>query len=267
MEETDIQQCYLRNLISDLTGWNEPVQKLTRAFAQNEFVLYSQTIRALAGDADPEAHIEVFVRLQEEERNLIPPGTFLPLLEHYNFGPKLDRYVLRRVLVWKRGGKGRAASILHVNLCVGTLADQEFPDFVGAELKTTGLTGDRLCFEIPDIGAAYEPEGVDVVRRLKSAGCLIALRLLEKDQISFQPMKDLGADVVKIGGSLTRDIVRDKAAAAKLRALARACRAFNIRTVAQNIEDTATLDMLKTVGVDFAQGYGIAKPEPLESLP
>jgi len=267
MEEKDIQQLYLRSLISDLTGWNEPVQKLTRAFAQNEFVLYRQPILHLAAGGSAEAHVEVFVRLQEEERNLTPPGTFLPLLEHYNFGPKLDRYVMRRALVWKRRSAERAACVLHINLCVGTLADAEFPQFASSELRATGLSGDTVCFEIPDIGLAYEPEGVDVVRRLKAAGCRIALRLLEKDQISFQPMKDLAADVVKIGGSLTRDIVQEKAAAAKVRALARACRAFNIRTVAQNIEDAATLDMLKDLGVDFAQGYGIAKPVPLESSP
>lgn len=265
MESNDIQQYYLRSLISDLTGWNDPQQKLAKAFAQNEFVLYSQSILNLTAESENHPHLEIFVRLIEEERNLTPPGTFLPILEHYNLGPKLDRYVLRRVLVWTRANSRRAGAILQINLCSGTLTDLDFPRFVAAELKATGLRAASLCFEIPDMSQPMAPETLEFAKELKAIGCRIAVRMLEKDHVSFQPIKELAADFVKIGGDLTREIADDKGAGARLRALTRACKAFGIQTVAQHIEDQRTLDMLKPLGVDYAQGYGISRPGPLEA--
>lgn len=263
--EGEIQQYYLRSLTSDLTGWNDPQGKLVKAFARNEFILYSQPIRALAPGDDRRPHAEIFVRLKEEERNLIPPGMFLPALEHYNFGPKLDRYVLRSALVWYRSSNGGNGPVIHINLCCGTLGDPDFPAFVATELKATGFHGDSLCFEIPDMNRPHEPATLEFAKRLKAAGCHIAVEIPEKERISLQPIKDLAADFVKIGGSLTRSIADDKGQEAKLRALVRACRAFGIRTIAQHVEDQRTLDMLKSLEVDYVQGYGIAKPGPLEA--
>lgn len=264
MESSDIQQYYLRSLISDLTGWNDPQQKLAKAFAQNEFVLYSQSILKLTPEDQDGPHLEIFVRMVEEERNLTPPGTFLPILESYNLGPKLDRYVLRRVLVWARANSRRAGAILQINLCGGTLTDLDFPAFVAAELKATGMRADSLCFEIPEVSEPFSSETLEFAKRLKAIGCRIAVRMLEKDNVSFQPIKELAADFVKIGGGLTRELADDKGAVARLRALTRACKAFGIQTVAQHIEDQRTLELLKPLGVDYAQGYGISKPQPLE---
>lgn len=265
MEPGDIQQSYLRNLVGDISGWSDPQEKLAKAFTQHDFVLYNQTILRLAPGGDARSHSEIFVRLRAEEQNLIAPGTFLPILEHYKFGPRLDRYVVRGVLVWYCTRGRTTDSVLHVNLCAETLTDVDFPAFVGAELKTTGLSGECICFEIPDVNTLDEQGTLSIVQKLKALGCQMAVGSLERQDVLFQPIRHLVPDFVKIGGRLIRDFPHDAIAAAKVRAAIRAFREFGIQTIAQHVEDTATLELLKSMGTDYAQGYGILRPGPLES--
>ena len=266
MNDEGIQQFYLQSLISDVTGWSRPQERLKKAFAQNEFFLFSQSILKLTPGGDNRSHFEIFVRLREEEQNLTPPGTFLPILEYHNFGPRLDRYVLREVLVWYRTNRQAADSVIHINLCAKTLLDQDFPTFVEIELKATSLDGDSLCFEIPDVGMRYGQDAVEFARRLKAVNCSVAVGSPERENISFRPIRDLTPDFVKIGGHLIRDIVHEKMANAKVQAIVRACQTIGLKTIAQHVEDARTLDLLKRLGVDYAQGHGISKPGPLEGF-
>jgi EAL domain-containing protein (putative c-di-GMP-specific phosphodiesterase class I) len=259
-----IDSIFLQSLTAELTGWNDPEAKLAKAFADNDFVLYSQTITHLADGAAAQQHIEIYVRLREEEVNLVPPGTFFPFLEHYNMGPRLDRYVLRRVLVWFRSHGSIVPAMIHINLCAATLSDTEFADYVGSELKATGFDAGVLCFEIPDAMQGVDPAARAVAQALKKLGCRIAVAMQDHAQVTFEPVKAFAADFVKIGGGLSGSAASDKAAATRLRALAKACRAFGVQTVAQQVEDDKTLAILKKLEIDYAQGYGISMPGPLE---
>lgn len=263
MQSEEIQQYYLRSIASDLMGWGDPQKKLANAFLHDEFVLYGQSIVKLASQANDRARTEIFVRLKEEEQNLIPPGTFLPILEYHNLGPTLDRYVLRKALVWCSTNGPKPGCVIHINLCYGTLTDLDFPAFVVTELKATGLRGDGLCFEIPQLNRPYGSTTLEFVKKLKAAQCHMAVGVVEAGNISFQPAKEISADFVKVDGSLTREIATDKGAAAKLRALTRACQAFRIQIIAQHVEDQRTLDILSEMGVDYAQGYGVSEHGPL----
>ncbi len=266
MDDAGIQQFYLQSLISDITGWSRPQERLKKAFAQNEFFLFGQSIINLAPEGADRPHIEIFVRLREEEQNLTPPGTFLPILEHHNFGPRLDRYVLRDVLVWCRTNFPAAGPVIHINLCANTLLDQDFPRFVATELKATELDGDSVCFEIPDVGIRYGQAVVDFARKLLAVKCHIAVGSPERENISFRPIRDLNPNFVKIGGHLIRDIVNEKMAMAKVQAIVRASQTIGLKTIAQHVEDNRTLELVKRLGVDYAQGHGISKPGPLEDF-
>jgi EAL domain-containing protein (putative c-di-GMP-specific phosphodiesterase class I) len=252
--------------MSDFLDWERQRERLTKAFARNEFLLYSQSIEKLRPEGENRAHTEIYVRLKDEERNILSPGTFLPILEHYRLGSKLDQYVLRRALVWHRGKRRNAAFVLHMNLCRGTLADPEFPSFVAAELKAAGLDGDSLCFEIPEVREPDDPHIGEFAKRLRAAGCSIAVGIQQPDYVTFRPAKHFAADYMKIDGSLIRHVMSGMESAAKLRALIRACRAFGIRTVAQHVEDRDTLTMLYDLGFDYAQGHEISRPAPMEVL-
>lgn len=246
-----------------VSGWEGQRVRFAQAFAQSRFLLYGQPIERLKAGGDHRLRTEIYVRLEEEEQNVVPPGAFLARLEHYKLGPTLDQYVLRRALAWHRNNRHDGGFILHINLCPGTLADLDFPALVSAELGTAGCGGGSLCFEMPQLDEPADPIAYEFAKRLRAAGCSIAVGADGPDGITFRPAKDFAADFMKIGGHLIRAVMSDSGAAARLRAFNVACRTFGIQTVAQHVEDRATLRMLSALGFDYAQGYEISRPAPL----
>ena len=266
MSDTETDQRYLVSLAGAISGWDQSEEKLRKAFADNEFILYGQSIVRLLPAGDKRPHFEVFVRLLEEEQQLIPPGTFLPLLEHYNLAPQLDRYVVHTLLdSYEKKGPGEWG-IAHLNLCVSTFSDQEFCVYVGDEIKRTRVPAEFLCFEFPGGESALPADAQQLAEGIKKIGCRISVGAVEDDSISFKPIKELHADYLKIGGGLIRNL-EDHAAAAEVRTAARACRSFDVQTIAQYVESAPTLTVLRKLEIDFAQGYGISKPAPLAGAP
>ncbi len=166
------EEGYLVSVAGGASGWDNPQEKFARAFSQNEFILFSQSIVKLAPREDKRAHFEIFVRLQEEEKHLIPPGSFLEMLEQLNLGPELDRYVVRKLLAWHRSLRPEQRGVAHLNLCSSTLADPDFASIVGAELKQNKIGGDALCFEFPGDAASFP------------AGAAALAEALQKNRVS-----------------------------------------------------------------------------------
>jgi EAL domain-containing protein (putative c-di-GMP-specific phosphodiesterase class I) len=263
MSDGEIEERYLVSVAGTISGWDRPQEKLSKAFAQNEFILFSQSIVRLAASADKKSHFEIFVRLQEEEQHLIPPGSFLPMLEYYNLGPELDRYVVRKLLAFYRAMRREQRGVAHLNLCSATLADADFCAFVGAELKRNQIAGDALCFELPGKETNYPASAVALAEGLKKTGCLISVGAMDDENIPFRPIKELGADFLKIGGRLVQELAQSEAAVAEVKTAAHACRSFDVQTIAQNVENAPTLNLLRKLNINFAQGYGISRPGPL----
>jgi EAL domain-containing protein (putative c-di-GMP-specific phosphodiesterase class I) len=251
---------YLVNMGGSSTGWDRPLAKLTAAFEQKEFILFSQLIVRLAASPDRRQHFEVFIRLQEEEQNLAPPGTFLPMLEYYSLGPQLDRYVLRNLLDWYRTLRKDDWGLSHLNLCAGTLADQDFCAFVEAECKRKQVGAEYLCFEFPGNEGDYPAGALALARGLKKLGCLISVGATESEGISFRPIKTLQADFLKIGGHLIQQLAQSESAQVEVKTAARACQSFDVQTIGQFVENAPTLNALRKLNINFAQGYGISKP-------
>ena len=263
MSDSNVEQRYLVSLAGTISGWDKPQEKLRKAFTGNEFILYAQSIVQLLPAGDRKSHFEVFVRLQEEEQQLVPPGTFLPVLEYYNLGPQLDRYVVRKLLnLFGKKSPGELG-VAHLNLCSSTFADTEFCSFVGEELGRKQVPGDFLCFEFPGKEAAFPAGALALAENIKKIGCRISVGAMDDDSIAFRPIKDLRADFLKIGGGLIRNLENNQAAEAEIRTAARACRSFDVQTIAQYVESAPTLTLLRKLKIDFAQGYGISKPAPM----
>src|SRR5215212_8045631 len=146
---------FLQQMDSALTGWADPVARLRQAIEKDEFALYCQPILSLsAGGGYPMG--EVLVRMREEEKALLPPGEFLPIFEHYRMMPQLDRWVVRNTV--KRLADGSRIARFTVNLSGQTLGDPEFPRFVAAQLNRYKVAPDRLLFEIDESDALLRPE-------------------------------------------------------------------------------------------------------------
>ena len=263
MTKEETTESYLVNVTSTMSGWDKPQEKLRKAFTQSEFILFGQSIIKLGAGGEKRAHFEVFVRLQEEEQHLIPPGSFLPMLEYFNLGPTLDRYVLRKLLGAYRSIKPEVRGVAHLNLCNDTLADAEFCAFVEAELKRTQTMSELLCFEFPGKELNYPASAVLLAEGLKKIGCQVSVGAMEDGEIPFRPIKEFGASFLKIGDRLIQDLATSEATVAEVRTAVNACRSFDVQTIAQNVENAPTLNLLRKLEISFAQGYGIARPGPL----
>ena len=267
MAETEVDQRYLVSLVGRISGWDNPHEKLRKAFAQDEFVLYSQSILKLGAGSERRPHFEIFVRLLEEEEQLVPPGSFLPMLEYCNLGPTLDRHVVTKLVATFGRRQPAQWGVAHVNLCASAFDDRDFCEHVAAELLKAAVPAECLCFEFPGTLADAPAHAKTLARDLKKIGCRIAVGAGESDGVDFAAVGELQADYLKFGGGLVRELPDNAVAAAQLKTAARACRGFHVQTIATHVESAPALKLLREFGVEFAQGYGIAKPVPFDTGP
>jgi len=195
---------------------------------------------------------------------MTPPGAFFPALEACGMMPMLDRWVIARAAAWWREKDGVANTVLHVNLAPETLDEKDFADFVQAQLRECRMPAGALCLEMPasDIVSA-STHFLAAVEKLKAAGCGIAVTGFARDSLSLDALRMTGAPLVKMDGSMVRSVAEDAEACSKMRSIHRLCGKAGVITVAEFVERPETVSMLREIGVDYVQGYGIARPEPL----
>jgi len=151
-----------------------------------------------------------------------------------------------------------------INLSGASLNDDKFLDFLEGTLRRASVSGDHLCFEITETVAVHSFARIrEVMQTFKQFGCRFALDDFGSGMSSFSYLKNLPVDYLKIDGSLVRNIVSDAADFAMVEAFSRVGLALGLQTIAEFVEDKATLQCLRNIGIDFAQGYYIHKPEPL----
>lgn len=247
-----------------LTGWTDPVARLRAAIEKDEFTLYCQPIRALVGPPGfPMA--EALVRLREEERALLPPGEFLPLFEHYKMMPQLDRWILRAVL--RRLKQGSKVPRFSVNLARQTLEDATFPAAVAAELKASGVPPGCVLFEVDEPDVLDKPhDTARFVTEIKKLGCGVMIDGFGRRSVSFAPLKTLRIDFIKVDGSIIRKVLKSEASDSKLKAIVRVAQAIGTAVIAECVEEQDVLVRVKALGVGYAQGFGISRPHPIESI-
>jgi EAL domain-containing protein (putative c-di-GMP-specific phosphodiesterase class I) len=261
-----MQPRYLKSAVTTLTGWNDPETRLRRAFQNDEFILFGQSIAPLDPAKNLPLGLEILIRLREEEDNLMPPGTFIPILDYVGMMPVLDRWVLEHAAVWWRQRNGVPNTALHINLSPQTLNWPDFPDFVAQQLRFGGVRPDRVCFELTgsEIAAASQ-QSVASIKNLKAAGCRFAVTAFDRNTISFEALRAVGASAVKLDGAIVRELARDPAALSKVISIQRVCSKAGLLTVAEFVEQPETLARLRELGIDYVQGYGVAKPAPLDA--
>ncbi len=253
---------------SELTGWVDPLSRLREALARNEFELYCQPIRALAVEPQPAARHalgEVLVRMRAEERALLPPGEFLPVFEHYGMMPQLDRWVVFHTA--QRLGRATGPARLTVNISGATLQDAEFMPYVAAAMKKFSVPHAALLFEIDENDVLTRLQAaVRFANAAKGVGCGVLIDGFGRRAVSFSPLKVLRADFVKVDGSVVRKLAASEVARTKLSAVVRVAESLRIGVVAECVEDQQVLGWLRELRVSHAQGFGVHKPQPLDSL-
>jgi diguanylate cyclase (GGDEF)-like protein/PAS domain S-box-containing protein len=243
------------------------VSRIVRGLDENRFRLYRQNIVSLSEDRQPGEHFEILIRMLDEEGRIVPPGAFFPAAERFGVTPNIDRWVLRNTLAYleRNPDECELLKLCSINVSGHTLVDEHFLDFVEAELDKSGVPGHKLCFEITETAAiANLATARRFIARLKARGCRFALDDFGSGLSSFAYLKNLDVDFLKIDGMFVRDMATDPIDRSMVKSINEVGHVMGMQTIAEFVEDEVIRDELKALGVDFAQGYGIHKPEPVE---
>jgi EAL domain-containing protein (putative c-di-GMP-specific phosphodiesterase class I) len=206
--------------------------------------------------------------MRDESGNLVQPIEFIPAAERYNMMPAIDRWVVKHVLstVLARGKVGEHATFA-INLSGTTLSDEGFLEFLLGELSATEIRPGSLCFEITETAAiASLSNVVYFMRELRDRGVRFARDDFGSGLSSFSYLKNLPVEFLKIDGQFVENVYRDPVDRSMVEAICQVARAMGIRTIAERVETKEVLDALAQIGVDYAQGFLIASPEPIAGL-
>lgn len=254
--------------LSQRRGQAQWVSRLKRALDEDRFVLYSQPIVRVSSPTAVPMMREILLRLRDEDDTLIPPGAFLPAAERYGLMPAVDRWVVRTVLQWLAGHAADPALMdcYTINLSGLSLSDGKFQDFVLQELAVSGVAPTRIAFEITETAAvAALDSAVHLIKALKDKGCRFLLDDFGSGWSSFAYLKNLPVDFLKIDGGLVRDMTDDKLDDAMVRSINEIGHMLGIATIAEFVESGVVLQRLVLFGVDYAQGYAIERPAPIDA--
>jgi diguanylate cyclase (GGDEF)-like protein len=247
------------------------VSRIREALDGDRFVLYCQKIQAITKIDTTAGHYEILVRMLDENKQLVPPNLFIPAAERYNLMPSIDRWVIKNSFecvknVLKRGGCSTLDTV-SINLSGNTFSDDTFLEFVRSELNQHRLSAQMFCFEITETAAiANRSKAIRFMRELKKDGCRFSLDDFGSGLSSFAYLKELPVDYLKIDGGFVKDITDDPIDRAMVNAINQIGQLMNIKTIAEFVENDAILKVLRDIGVDYAQGYGIHRPTPLNSV-
>ncbi len=242
------------------------VSRIQRAIDEDRFRLYAQPIVPLQ-QPEGELHYEVLMRILDEDGVEVPPMAFIPAAERYNLMGQVDRWVVDQVLEFIESRSGRFGdAVWAINLSGTSLGDDEFLEYLVERIRDLPVAG-NLCFEITETAAiANLRRAVRFMKLLKSIGCRFALDDFGSGISSFAYLKNLEVDYLKIDGGFVRDMVEDPVDHAMVEAINRVGQVMSLKTIAEFVENRAIFQALRELGVDYAQGNGIAPAVPLETL-
>ena len=248
------------------------VSRITRALEENRFCLFHQTILPLVAHDGLDPGCEILLRMVDEKGDIIPPAAFIPAAERYNLMPAVDRWVIRNAFALFGtdicGDPDGFQKAFSINLSGASLGDEHFLDFIHEQFTLHNIPPQAICFEITETAViANLDRAMTFMRALREKGCRFALDDFGSGLSSFAYLKNLPVDYLKIAGTFVRNMADNPTDCAMVDAIHRVGQVMGIKTVAEFVENDAILEKLKGLGVDFAQGYGIARPRPVSERP
>jgi len=245
------------------------VPEIHKAIKEDRLVLYFQEISPVDPDQTDGWHFEILVRMLNSNGAIVPPGGFLPAAERFNLMASIDRFVISKTLDFLSQPQ---IDIDQVSLCSINISGQSFYDddffgFLIEQLTDLPFPAHKLCFEITETVAISNIAKVKtLMTSMKEKGCRFALDDFGSGMSSFAYLKHLPVDFLKIDGMFVKNMATDYVDHIMVASIHEIGHALGIQTIAEFVEDSATLQALQSIGVDFAQGFGIAKPRPLSQL-
>lgn len=241
------------------------VQRLREALEQNRFRIFAQEIVPLHGDGAAGAHVELLVRLADAEDKLIAPGEFIPAAERYGLMPLIDRWMVRQAfgILARQTADASPITTCAINLSGASFGDDSFADYVLEQFARSGISPATICFEITETSAIADLDrAARFIATLQAHGCRFSLDDFGAGMSSFSYLKALPVDYLKIDGGFVKDMLVDRIDRAMVEMIQHIGEVTGKRTIAEFVENDDIARALRDIGVDYAQGFGIAKPRP-----
>ena len=260
--------CFEENDI-DLMRRRREIQwaaRINNALEENRFELFRQTIKPLQEDISGE-HYELLLRMRDESGSLVSPDLFITAAERYGIMPNVDRWVVENAFRWlvSEADERERLTLCSINLSGQSLADDKFLPFVIEQFHRSGLDASLICFEITETSAiASYAQASRFINALKELGCLFALDDFGTGLSSFGYLKHFPVDFLKIDGSFVKEILHDPIDREMVRSINEIGHLTNKQTIAEFAENDEIIAMLRGMGVDYAQGYGVSEPKRIE---
>lgn len=248
-------------------GYIQWANEIHRALEEDAFRLYAQPIVALQNKQ--KIGYEILLRLQSDSGQIVAPDAFLPAAERYNIAPQIDRWVIRNCLQWMTDNLDKLEHVanLAINLSGQSLGDDALLGFITHKIQQSPIPASMIKFEITETAAIGNLKSAQVfIRTLRKLGCKFALDDFGSGLSSFAYLKNLPVDMLKIDGMFVRNILTDPIDEAMVRSINEVGHIMGMKTIAEFVETDEIMLRLKALGVDYAQGYAISRPMPIDTI-
>ncbi len=248
--------------LAERSGEMQWIHRIHKAFDEKRFRLFAQPIVPL-GSQHEQVLSELVLRMIGEDGKLVLPNEFIPAAERYRMVPAIDRWVVHNALAAIAAHADRERSFT-INLSGQSLSEESFLEYVVQKLTAARVPTERVYFEITETAAiAHHGRAMNFISILRGLGVRFVLDDFGTGFSTFAYLKNLPVDFLKIDGEFVRDLTTNKIHEALVESINQVGHVMGIRTIAEAVEDEATLVALRRLGVDYAQGFHLARPQPL----
>lgn len=247
----------------------EWIGNIDKVFSENRLFLRCQMIAAIDSTGPNHQHYEILLGIKDENDHIIPPDHFIPAVERCKRMPEIDEWVIKNVLHWIENNRKYFDLIdgFAINLSGQSINSQAFLEFLKGALQATSVPTDKLIFEVTETVAAESYYLTNsFIKAIKQFNCKFSLDDFGSGYSSYSYLKNLNIDYLKIDGAFVKDILNNKADVAIVKSMNEIAHSLGLATIAEYVESDEIREVLKTIGVDFAQGYAVHKPSPLSEL-
>ena len=247
----------------------EFVSQIDHVLKEDRFVLNCQKIVPIEDNSEDRDHYEILLTVLDENDNPMPPQDFIIAAETYNRMGAIDRWVIKNSFRWIAANilKLDGLGAFSINISGNSLTEDDFMEFVLEQFNETRLPTSKICFEITETSAIGSLDNaIKFMEKLKVIGVQFSLDDFGTGLSSYSYPRNLPVDYLKIDGIFVKDIKTNPSDYAVVKSINEIGHFTGKKTIAEFVEDDEVLKILREIGVDFAQGYGIGKKIPITEL-
>ncbi|MBN2738393.1 MAG: EAL domain-containing protein [Spirochaetales bacterium] len=245
------------------------IADIQNAIKENRLLLYSQIIQPISDFQGTGKHYEILIRMIDKKGELLSPSSFISTAEKHNIMPLIDRWTINKLFSSYKIDYNEtprySLAKFSINLSGASLNDENFLEYVFDQFALYDIPPFMICFEITETTAISNLSRIaQFIKELKKIGVCFSLDDFGTGWSSFHYLKELPIDFLKIDGSFVRGICDNPLDLVLVETINHIGHILGLQTIAEYVENTQILEKLKAIGVNYAQGFGIGIPKPLE---